>query len=78
MPLMKIISRLDMAKELMSLNICQQKCPKLKKKEKRRIEKNRKRMSKNCETITKGITYVYWEQQKERKERKNKKYLKNG
>ena len=61
MPLMKIISRLDMAKELMSLNICQQKCPKLKKKEKRRIEKKRNRMSKNWETITKGITYVYWE-----------------
>ena len=69
-PLKKIISRIDMAKELVSLKKCQQKRPKLKKKEKRRIEKKRNRMSQNCKTITKRITYVYWEQQKEGKEKK--------
>ena len=63
---------LDTAKErILSLKIQQKKLTKLKKKE--------IRIFKKWETMTKGLTFVKWEHQKEKKQRKDqKKYLSNN
>lgn len=63
-------SLLDTAKErILSLKIQQKKLTKLKKKE--------NRIFKKWETMTKGLTFVKWEYQKEKKQRRDQKqYLK--
>lgn len=72
------ISRLNTAKERFTesedMSIC---LPKLKRKQKKKNKENQNRMSKNCETITKGTTYAYQAFQKEKQEKmKQRKYLK--
>ena len=57
----------------LQLQISQRKPPKWKSKENKDL-KNQKRIPENCGRTTKSVTYMYWEFQKERKEKKEEIY----